>query len=223
MLDNKLIKLISLQCSWIKKLYDESFQEWKIIPLTFIKNTYRECFTFHCNLEFSFSLSLFPEFYIKIFLIHGKTLLHFSHLTPSCLRSQFLWFNKDIKINKKPFHFQDFLKENINFVEHFVANCPEFLKAGVKKIRIQSRGKMLYKWFQLCHAIPNQWKRIIKTINDFCTNIIYLSHDLVKNNRIVALEKLHSKEIYSLIISQNMSTPTSQQYFKTLFPHLNLY
>ena len=29
------------------------------------------------------------------------------------------------------------------------------------------------------------------------------------------------KEIYLLIISQNMSTPTSQQYFKTLFPYLN--
>ena len=49
-----------------------------------------------------------------------------------------------------------------------------------------------------------------------------LSHHLVKNNRMVALEKLHSKEIYSLIISQDMSTPTSKQYFQTLFPHLNL-
>ena len=38
----------------------------------------------------------------------------------------------------------------------------------------------------------------------------------------VALEKLQSKEIYSLIISQNMRIPTLEQYFKTLFPHLNL-
>ena len=48
-----------------------------------------------------------------------------------------------------------------------------------------------------------------------------LNHS-VKNNRIVALEKLHSKKIYSLIISQNISTPISQQYLKTLFPHMNL-
>ena len=81
---------------------------------------------------------------------------------------------------------------------------------------------MFYKWFQLYHAIPNQWKRIIKTTNGSCTNFVYLSHHLVKNNRRVALEKLHSKEIYSLVISQNMSTPSSQQYFKTSFPHLNL-
>ena len=67
---------------------------------------------------------------------------------------------------------------------------------------------MPYKWFQLLHAIPSQWKRIIKTTDESCTNIVYLDYHLVKNNRIVALEKLDSKNFYSLIISQNMSTPT---------------
>ena len=75
---------------------------------------------------------------------------------------------------------------------------------------------MLYKRFHFYHAIPNQWKRIIKTTNDSCINIVYLSLRLVTNNRIVALEKLPSKEIYSLIISLNMSTLILQQYFKTL-------
>ena len=64
---------------------------------------------------------------------------------------------------------------------------------------------MFYQQFQLLHAIPNYWKTIIKTTNDSCTNIVYLDHHLVKNNRRVTLEKSHSKEIYSLIISQNMS------------------
>ena len=26
-------KIISLQCSWVRKLYDDSFHEWKVIPL----------------------------------------------------------------------------------------------------------------------------------------------------------------------------------------------
>ena len=124
-------KIISLQCSCIKKLYDESFHEWKIIPLILIRNTFGECFIFNPNLDFNVPLNLFPEFYISI-LQTWKNAFAFLSLTPSCLRSQFLWFNKDIKINKKPFHFQDFLKENINFVEQFVANRLEFLKAGVK-------------------------------------------------------------------------------------------
>ena len=80
---------------------------------------------------------------------------------------------------------------------------------------------MFYKWFQLLHAIPNQWKSIIKTTNDSSTTIVYLGNHLTKNGRIIALEKLLSKEFYSLIILQNMSTPTSQQYFNILFPLLN--
>ena len=109
--------IISLQCSWLKKLYDESFHEWKIIPLTWIKNALWECFIFDSNLDFNVSLNLFPEFYIDIFHPWKNTFVFFS-LTPSCHRSQYLWFNKDIKINNKLFHFQDFLRENINFVEH---------------------------------------------------------------------------------------------------------
>ena len=43
---DKKSKTRSLQCFWIKKLYDEVFQEWKIIPLTLIKNIFGECFYF---------------------------------------------------------------------------------------------------------------------------------------------------------------------------------
>ena len=119
-------------------------------------------------------------------------------------------------------YFQDFSKENINFVEHLSKLSGVFESWSEIKSEYNLEEKMFCKWCQLCHAIPNQWKRIIKTTNDSCTNIIYLSHHLVKNNRIVAVEKLHSKKIYSLMVSQDMSTPISQQYFKTFFPHLNL-
>ena len=78
---------------------------------------------------------------------------------------------------------------------------------------------MFNKWFQLLHAVLNQWKKIIKSTNDSCTNIVYLDHHWVKNNRIVVMEKLRSKEIHSLIISQNMSPPTFKCF---LFFHLNL-
>ena len=81
---------------------------------------------------------------------------------------------------------------------------------------------MFYKCFRHLYAILSQWKNIIKTIKDPCTNIVYLPHHLAKNNRIFALEKLPSKEMYSLIISQNTTTLISQKHFETLFPQLNL-
>ena len=136
--------------------------------------------------------------------------------------SQFLWFNKDIKINNKPFHFQALSKENINFIEHLCKPSGVFKSWSEIKTEYNLEEKMFYKWFQLLHAISNQRRRIIKTTSDSRTNIVYFDHHLLKNNRIVALEKLPSREIYSLMISQNMSTPTPQRYFKTLFRHLNL-
>ena len=102
------------------------------------------------------------------------------------------------------------MNENINVFE-LLCKPPGVFKsyAGIKT-EYNIKEKIFFKWLQLLHPIPNQWKNIIKTTNDSHTNIVYLDHHLVRNNRIVVLEKLHSKEIYSLVISQDMSTPTSQ-------------
>ena len=45
------LKVISLQCSWVKKLYDENFHEWKVIPLHLILITFGQNFKFHSNLS----------------------------------------------------------------------------------------------------------------------------------------------------------------------------
>ena len=90
-----------------------NFHEWKVIPLTLIKNSFGECFIFYSNLDFNVSLNSSPEFYINI-LHSWKNTFVFLSLTPSYLRSLFLWFNEDIKINNKPHRFKDFSKENID-------------------------------------------------------------------------------------------------------------
>ena len=104
-------KIISSQCSWVNKVYHESFHEWKIIPLILVKYTFGEWFIFYSKLDFNVFLKLFPDFYINTF-IHGKTLLL------SLTYSKFLRFSKAIQIDNKPFHFQDFSKEIISCVEY---------------------------------------------------------------------------------------------------------
>ena len=37
-------KIISLQCSWFRRLFDNSFHQWKVIPLLFINKTFGEHF-----------------------------------------------------------------------------------------------------------------------------------------------------------------------------------
>ena len=49
-------KIVSVQCSWIRRLYDENFHHWKIIPLII-----------HPNLDLrNFSFKIFPKYYQEI-------------------------------------------------------------------------------------------------------------------------------------------------------------
>ena len=64
-----LNKIISLQCSWIRRLYDNSFHEWKLIPLFLIKNSFGCSLKFHSNLVFKRNkIKFFPTFYQQIIL-----------------------------------------------------------------------------------------------------------------------------------------------------------
>ena len=57
-------KFVSLQCSWYKKLYDDCFHEWKIIPLHLLNKCFGPSFKFDSNLHFeSKLLKHFASFY----------------------------------------------------------------------------------------------------------------------------------------------------------------
>ena len=45
-------KIVSLQCSWIRRLYDNNFHEWKLIPLHLIVMSFGLKFKFHSNVFF---------------------------------------------------------------------------------------------------------------------------------------------------------------------------
>ena len=40
-------KIIALQYSWIRRLYDDSFHEWKVIPLYLIEKSFALSFKFY--------------------------------------------------------------------------------------------------------------------------------------------------------------------------------
>ena len=67
----------------------------------------------------------------------------------------------------------------------------------------------------------SQQKNKKKKKIDISQNLIYLNHQLIKNNCLLSLGKLDSKELYNIIIFDTKSTPTSQIYFENLFPHNN--
>ena len=46
-------KAISMQCSWGKRLFEDDFHDWKILPLFLIDKHLGKNFKFHNNLDIS--------------------------------------------------------------------------------------------------------------------------------------------------------------------------
>ena len=68
-------KVVSLQSSWMKGLFDNNFRHWKVIPSYLIRKYLRKNFKFHSNLEVRHSiLCKLPKFYKEVLIIWGKQL-----------------------------------------------------------------------------------------------------------------------------------------------------
>ena len=60
-------KIISLQCSWVKRRGDSSTHDWKLIPLHIITQQLGKHFLFHSNLYIDRNkIRQFPKYYQEI-------------------------------------------------------------------------------------------------------------------------------------------------------------
>ena len=83
-------KLTSLQCSWIKRLYDTTTYCWKIIPAFLIRKKLGKIFFFHSNLSINPNkIKELPAYYKDILIKGGKHFLSLPFL-PSSAASQCL-------------------------------------------------------------------------------------------------------------------------------------
>ena len=66
------------------------------------------------------------------------------------------------------------------------------------------------------------WKKCIKQTSENNSLLVVKDHHLLRGSRIIILEKLSSKKLYSLLISAIEHQSTSQKYFDNLFPNIEL-
>ena len=108
----------------MRRLYGDSFHEWKVIPLKLIKKSFGSHFKLHSNLLFNIScVNDFPSFHLGIFC-NWKRYFPTNPEVPSGILSQYLWFNKFIIVDNSYVNFNNFSRKNINFVSDLVnENC----------------------------------------------------------------------------------------------------
>ena len=95
-------KITIIQCSWVKRLFEDDFHNWKVISLFLIGKHWGENFKFHNNIDLSNDIfSEFPSFYQDIFIkwINNYTA---KPTLPSMILSKFIWFNSNINVDSKP-------------------------------------------------------------------------------------------------------------------------
>ena len=117
-------KIISLQCTWVRRLCDDPFHEWKVMPLKLIQKPLGSHFKFQSNLLFNIScINDFPSFYLDIFC-NWKRYFSTNPETLSYILLQYLWFNKFLIVDDSYVNFTNFSNENINFACDLVnENC----------------------------------------------------------------------------------------------------
>ena len=135
---------------------------------------------------------------------------------PSCIISNFLWFNKHILIKKKSFFFRYFSDKGLNFVYQLFNNNGSVKSWSSIKGEFNFNNILNFKWQQLIYAIPSLWKKIIKG-TDNAGNLLLPNHHLIKKKTFIGIEKLNPRQLYPLLVYTYPYTPTSQKYFNELF------
>ena len=96
-------------------MYDKSFNEWKIVPLFYIKKTLGNNFEFYSNSDYKLITKfLLPDFYKNI---PSDWTIHFTTCPGirSCILNQVLCYNEYIQINDKTAYLKKFSLNSIIF------------------------------------------------------------------------------------------------------------
>ena len=173
-------------------------------------------FHFHSNLSFNLALvGSFPEFCKQIF-INWSNYFVSNFEVPSCIQSNFLWYNKYTLIDNKPVYISSFSDKNVNLINNLL-DCLGNLKSwNVLKTEFKLADSLYFSWMQLINAVPLNWKTVIKH-NCSRANLFLLNYHLIKKDNLINLDKLHSRELYNILVYTSPHKPTSQVYFKNLF------
>ena len=210
-------KIIRIQCSWAKRLFEDDFHDWKVIPLFLIGKHLGKNFKFHNNIDLSKDiLSKFPSFYQNIFIKWIK--YYTAKLTlRSMILSEFIWLNSNIKVDSKPVHFSFFSDKNLNFIGQMFNKNGNIKPWEDIKIEFHLKDTQKIYWLQIIDALPKSWKDAILKDKGNAKNLVIFDHHIVRKSQICSLNKLTSKELYLILVVANTVKPTAQDYFENLF------
>ena len=142
-------------------------------------------------------LNFFPSCCKEIFL-YWKNYLTRKPEIPSCILSQYLWYNENIQVDKNSIYLVQFSEKNINSVSQLFRPECSIKRWHELKTECELYENSYFQWLQLISAIAEGWKFIIKETHESTTNLIIHDHHVIKGSTILTLDKLSSNKIYAI-------------------------
>ena len=103
------------------------------------------------------------------------------------------------------------ITKNINFVTQLFNTDGSVKNWNILKTEYTLQNKDQFCWLQIINAIPEMWKKYIKQTSENTGLLVVKDHHLLRGLGFIVLEKLGSKELYSLLISAIEHQPTSEK------------
>ena len=214
-------KIKALQLSWVKRLCDDNFHPWKIIP-NHLLSRLSKMKVFFPNLAINLeSLQSVSSFYYSI-LKFWIEISCASPLTASSILSESICNNALIKIENNFIKNTFLWTEKKLFVDDFFDDSGIIIKWEVFKQLHSLPESVYFKWLQVLDSIPEKWKIAIKCDKGRSKIFCELKPHIIFKGSILPINKLSSKKNYQIFIDGKSSLPTSQKYFSELFDNPSL-
>ena len=152
-------KIAALQLSWIKRLFDENDHPWKLIPKYLLNKQYGSENIFFPNSELKI-LNEIPLFYSNI-ITNWCNLSTSDLLTPECVYTQKIWYNRFIKINNSTVFNKNLANNGVNVIKDLYNKNGTSKTWQVFKNDFNCLENMFFTWRQIIGSIPKTWKKII--------------------------------------------------------------
>ena len=85
------------------------------------------------------------------------------------------------------------------------------------KIRYNHNDKSYFNLRQIVNSVPKSWKKVLKESQSDSSNLVLLYHQIFNNNGNPSMDKMKSKEIYSIIITSKVNIAIFRIYFEEEF------
>ena len=141
---------------------------------------------------------------------------------PSCILSQYLWYNRSIQVDNSSVYFLKFSEKNINYVSQLFSDNGSIKQWHEFKREHNLHESFYFQWLQSIDSIPQRWNIIIKETTEMLSILSFHDHHLVKGSRVITLDKLTSTGTYSISILRAQNKLFFNIYFENLYNDYNI-